>query len=236
MSEFIDQLLDETKLHDDLALRELLGDLEREATAITPIPSVALSELMPPRRAGSRRATRRPSLASRGVIITGVVVIGVLGFAAGAAAASLEARSIGAGVSAVAHLFEPESAAKPPASTDRSIHAPAIGSSHQRPEAGTTFDGASEADHASSHQRDGSQNAGDPNTQLGATGSGSTGSGSSGSTGSGSSGSTGSSSSESGSSGHSDDSNSGNTHGGDSGGESGHGGSGNDNGGPAPTR
>jgi len=228
MSELIDVLLDETELHDDLALRELLGELEREATAVTPIPSAALSELMTPRRAGSRRTTRRPSLASRGVIITGVVVIGVLGFAAGAAAASLEARSIGAGVSAVAHLFGPESAAEPPASTDRSMQAPAIGSSHQRPEAGTTFDGVSEADHASSHQRDGSQNAGDPNTRLGATGSASTGSGSSGSTGS--------SSSESGSSGQSDDSNSGDSHGGESSGESGHGGSGNDNGGPAPTR
>lgn len=230
MSELIDRLLDETELHDDLALRELLGDLEREATAITPIPSVALSELMTPRQAGSRRATGRRSFASRGVVITGVVVIGVLGFAAGAAAASLEARSIGAGVSAVAHLFEPESAAKPPASTDRSIHAPAIGSAHQRPESGTTFDGVSEADHASSHQRDGSQNAGDPKS-----GSGSTGSGSSEHSADSNSGATNSGSTNSGAT-NSVDTHAGDTRG-DSGGESGHGGDPREGGGvPAPTR
>src|SRR4051812_6354113 len=124
MSELIDVLLAESELPDDAVLRDLLGELEREATAVRPMPSAALSELMSPRRATpshahTRGARRRPSFAGRGAVITGVVVIGVLGLGAGAAAASPEARSaIGAGVAVIAHLFDPPATA---ANTPRSV-------------------------------------------------------------------------------------------------------------------
>jgi len=104
MSELIDVLLDESDFADDAGLRDLLDELEREATAVRPIASAALSELMAPRRT----PTRRPSFARRGVVITGIAVIGALGLGAGAAAASPEARAaIGAGVAVIAHLFDP---------------------------------------------------------------------------------------------------------------------------------
>src|SRR4051812_43616736 len=109
MSELIDVLLAESELSDHAMLRDLLGELEREATAARPMPSAALSELMSPRRTAPShahtRGARRPSF-GRGAVITGVVVIGVLGLGVGAAAASPDVRSaVGAGVAVIAHLF-----------------------------------------------------------------------------------------------------------------------------------
>ena len=107
MSDPIDELLTESELAHDAALRELLGEIAREATAVRPIPSAELSALMSPPSAGARRVRRR-SFAGRRAVITGVVVIGALGLGATAAAASPEARSaIGAGIAVIAHLFEP---------------------------------------------------------------------------------------------------------------------------------
>ena len=118
MSELIDLMLAESELEDDVTLRRLLDELEREATAVRPMPSAALSELMRPRRTGPShsvaRPTRRRSVAGRGALITSIVVIGAIGLGAGAAAASPDARSaIGAGVAVIAHLFEPATANAP---------------------------------------------------------------------------------------------------------------------------
>ena len=119
MSDPIDLLLTESELEHDTGLRDLLGEIQHEATAVRPMPSAELSALMNPRSAAARRPRRR-SFAGRSAIITGVVVIGALGLGATAAAASPEARSaIGAGVAAIAHLFQPALVAPEPAPTPR---------------------------------------------------------------------------------------------------------------------
>jgi len=117
MSDPIDLLLTESELEHDTVLRDLLGEIEHEATAVRPMPSSELSALMYPQSAAARRPRRR-SFAGRGAVITSVVVIGTLGLGATAAAASPEARSaIGAGVAAIAHLFQPALGAPEPAPT-----------------------------------------------------------------------------------------------------------------------
>jgi hypothetical protein len=136
MSELIDVLLAESELPDDPALRQLLGELEREATSVRPMPSAALAALMSPRGTAAghtaTRRPRRPSFAGRGAIIAGVTVIGVVGLGVGAAAASPDARSaIGAGVSAIAHLFETAPATREPAPTKAATPPPALGSTSE---------------------------------------------------------------------------------------------------------
>lgn len=122
MSEFVEKLLTESELGDDVRLREFLGELEREATSVRPMPSAALAELM--RSPDAHQPVRRPAVRARRAVITGAVVVGLFGLGAGAAAASPEARSvIGAGVATIAHLFEPATAV-PPAPTGGTTHAP----------------------------------------------------------------------------------------------------------------
>jgi hypothetical protein len=113
MSDPIEALLAETELDDDLVLRELLGEIEREATSVRPLPSAALREAM---GAGQ---SRRGRVAGRTGVVIGVAVIGVLGLGVGAAAASPDARSaIGAGVAAIARLFHPAPGAQTPPAPD----------------------------------------------------------------------------------------------------------------------
>jgi len=139
MSDRIDLLLTESELDHDTVLRGLLGDLEREATAVRPIPSAELAALMTPHSAGARRARRR-SFAARSALITGIAVIGALGLGATAAAASPEARSaIGAGFAVIAHLFGPADAS-PPAPTPR--HSGPVGS--DEPSSGSTAEPSSD--------------------------------------------------------------------------------------------
>jgi hypothetical protein len=209
MSDLIDALLAESELQDDLVLRDLLGDIERDATAVRPMPSAELMGLMEPRRVRSDRTMRRGPVAGRAVIITGIVVIGVLGLGAGAAAASPEARSvIGAGVAVIAHLFEPVPAGKAPAPPGGSTHSAGIGGTPEPSVTATPSPSGDTpgADHSNGEGVGvGSQNAG------------------------------GSNSGES-SAGHSDGSNSGDGHGNGKGNQSGHGtGTGQGDGGPAPT-
>ena len=249
MSEFVDVLLAESELSDDMLLRELLGELERETTTVRPMPSATLSALMSPKRplsahVSTRGARRRPSFAARSAIIASAAVIGVVALGAGAAAASPATRSaIDAGVAAIAHLFEPSHGLGTHGTTKHGAHPPETHGIHQHLSRFTPSDGTSEADHASRHQRDGSQNGDDPNSESNAgsglasgdtksdssgpeaSGSGETGSGGSGSGESGS-GSAGSDSSE-----QSGDKNSGDSHGGDGGGHGG--GRGGDDGGRA---
>jgi hypothetical protein len=164
MSELIDVLLDETELHDDLALRELLGELEREATAVTPIPSAQLSQLMTTRRVSSAASARRVSFVRRGAIIGGIAVAGVLGLGAGTAAATPEGRSmIGAGVAAIAHLFQPATAVKAPAPPDELTFSSRSSGSAEPSTSTTTAPAvdASMADHSSSGQGEAPQDASD---------------------------------------------------------------------------
>jgi hypothetical protein len=122
MSELIESLLTETELGDDDALRELLCEMEREATSVRPMPSAALAELL--RSPDAHQPVRRPAIRGRGAVITGAVVIGLLGLGAGAAAASPDVRSvIGAGAANIAHLFEPATA-EPRAPRDGATHSP----------------------------------------------------------------------------------------------------------------
>jgi len=246
MSEFVDVLLAESELSDDMLLRELLGELERETTTVRPMPSATLSALMSPKRplsarVGTRGARRRPSFAARSAIIASAAVIGVVALGAGAAAASPATRSaIDAGVAAIAHLFEPSHGLGTHGTTKHGAHPPETHGIHQHLSRFTPSDGTSEVDHASRHQRDGSQNGDDPNSESNAgsgLASGDTKSDSSGPEASGS-GETGSGASGSGESGsdasvQSGDTKSGDSHGGDSGGDSGHGGRGDDAGGHA---
>lgn len=110
MSESIDSLLTESALDGDPALRRLLDEIERESTAVRPMPSAELAALMDTGSlaAGSPATRRRRRALGRGGIIAGVAIIGAVGLGAASAAASPEVRSaIGAGVAAVAHFFEP---------------------------------------------------------------------------------------------------------------------------------
>jgi len=126
MSEFIDALLAESELPDDPVLRDLLTELEREATSVRPMPSHELRQLM------RARTGRRVRVAGRTGVIVGVAVIGALGLGVGAAAASPDARSaIGAGVAAIAHLFQPEAAATTPRSPVGTAPSSGTVSTHQ---------------------------------------------------------------------------------------------------------
>jgi hypothetical protein len=164
-------------------------------------------------------------------------VIGVAALGVGAAAASPATRSaIDAGVAAIAHLFEPSHALGTHGTTKHGAHPPETHGIHQHLSRFTPSDGASEADHASRHQRDGSQNGSDPNSESNAAGDTKSDSSGPGASGSGETGSGGSGSGESGSdaSTQSGDTNSADSHGGDGGGDSGHGGGrGGDDGGRA---
>jgi len=171
MSDPIDLLLIESELEHDTVLHDLLAEIEHEATAARPMPSAELSALMSPRPVAAHRP-RRHSFSGRSAVITGVVVIGVLGLGATAAAASPEVRSaIGAGVAAIAHVFQPALDAPEPAPTPRhpaaGTDAPSTG-----PSGGPTADPTADATGEPSPSADATAGADDHSGSSGKSGDG----------------------------------------------------------------
>jgi hypothetical protein len=89
MTDAILELLAEEGMSDEVELGSYLAALRAEATSVHPMPSAAVSELMPLRRT---RTSRSP-LAGRRRIVTGLIVLGSLGVGVGAAAASPDVRA-----------------------------------------------------------------------------------------------------------------------------------------------
>lgn len=132
MSELIDALLAESGLPGDPVLRELLTELERDSTAVRPMPSAELAALLNP-----SRAPRRAPARTRTAVITGIFVVGALALGTGAAAASPEVRSaVGSALGAIVHLVAP-AADVPWLDTNADAH-PGAGTGAAPSDAGST--------------------------------------------------------------------------------------------------